>query len=102
MLPVANSDLAKLSLKCRLHSRSPVQAAARIPIVRLHSGSRASIHRYLAHSVMSIFRAAAVDHKEPAMTKHKFEVGEAVIYTQGRGRSAEAVYEIRSLLPSED
>jgi hypothetical protein len=51
--------------------------------------------------VTTTFRTAAVDHKEPAMTKHKFEVGEAVIYTQRRGRSAEAVYEIRSLLPSE-
>ena len=35
------------------------------------------------------------------MTKHKFEVGEAVTHTQRWGRSSEAVYEIRSILPSE-
>jgi hypothetical protein len=35
------------------------------------------------------------------MTKHKFEVGEAVIHTQRWGRASEAVYEIRSILPSE-
>jgi hypothetical protein len=73
------------NLDCFGFNRDPVSA----PAVAL----RISRHDNL--------RTAAVDHKEPAMTKHKFEVGEAVIYTQRRGRSAEAVYEIRSLLPSE-